>query len=60
MSLDEICARDALVREGIAEAWAEWLHQNALAVGDLIEAATKEAVTEWLDRNGAQVLGGTP
>ena len=35
---------------------AMWLHDHPVSLGDIMEAAIKEAVTKWLDANEDKLL----
>lgn len=41
--------RDEDVKRGVGEAFAEWLADHPVSLPATIEAAAKDAITEWLN-----------
>ena len=54
----EKCVTDrrAQASEAIGEAWAFWLSQHPVSLGDIITDAVKAATGEWLASNTDQLL----
>lgn len=47
---------ESKVQKGVQQAMAMWLHEHPVSMGDIMEAAIKEAVTKWLDANEDELL----
>ncbi|MEU1686472.1 hypothetical protein [Micromonospora sp. NPDC005707] len=53
---DQTTAPDDVIKAAVTDAWDFWLSQREVSLPELIQAATKEAVREWLDERGPELF----
>jgi hypothetical protein len=44
------------VQTGVQDAWDFWLSQHPISVPEIIEAAVRKAVADWLDQHTDELL----